>query len=80
MILYKVQDESYFFIHKRNIQNKSYHEQMRCPRCKNVDYPLMKENRISNIMMPAGIGGDEARTKRNYFLICPHCQYIITTK
>ena len=65
---------------KEIFKKKTYHEQMKCPRCKNVDYPLMKKNRVSNIMMPAGIGGDEARTKRNYFLIHPHCKYITTSK
>jgi phage FluMu protein Com len=60
-------------------KKKYYHKEMQCPHCKQFNKPIVKRNRICNIMMPSGIGSDEARTRRNYFLICPNCKYIITS-
>ena len=57
-----------------------YHEKMKWPGCKKIDYLMVKKNKLSNIMMPAGISGDEAQTKRHVFLVCLHCGYIIISK
>lgn len=64
---------------KTFFKKKYYYKKINCPNCNKIDYPILKRNRISNIMMPSNVGSDELRNRRKYFLVWPNCKYIISS-
>jgi len=60
---------------------KHYHEkEMKCPGCKNVVKPIIIKNKLDSAGLfgfgKAGLG----LPKRKFFLICPKCGYIMSSK
>jgi ssDNA-binding Zn-finger/Zn-ribbon topoisomerase 1 len=61
-------------------KKKYFDKNMKCPNCHQVNKPIIKKNSLGN---PTAIWGqadvDTYKNYKRYLLVCPNCNYIMSS-